>query len=185
MGRKPKEETKGRTKIEQLTEIEKFCLIAFLNGGDLDMAYKISRPRQSKSEKPDIIHRMALKWLKVPAVKMFTETYRKVNDINAPQLNDDDLDNFRSKDYLIDQYAKLIQVTTDPKLKSELLWRVSELQTMRRQETEENKDTRYYYLPLSCNQCNLYRKGLDQKQSAIMNIDGEPSEINGNIKNGI
>lgn len=165
MGRRPKEAPKGRTKIEQLTEIEKFCLIAFLNGGDLDTAYKISRPRQSKSERPEMIHRMALKWLKVEAVNAFINTYRKVSDVNAPGLNEEELEKFRSKDYLIDQYAKLIQITTDPKLRSDLLWKISELQTMRRQETEGEKETRHYYLPLSCYQCSLYKKAEEEEMS--------------------
>lgn len=145
--------------LRTLSGKEKFCLDAYVSNGDVDMAWRLSRERQTNCEKPDIQHRMALRWMRDKAVIKYIEERRKILLSDAEIPVSEEIGDFRDKDYIIAQYARLIQSTSDPKTRSELLWRLSELQNMRKKEVdEERRQLTHYYLPLTCFNCSLYKK---------------------------
>ena len=161
---KNKETKEKFPSLRTLTDKEKFCLDAYISNGNLDMAWMLSRERPTSSTKPDIIRRMALRWMRDKAVMRYVEEQRKITLSDCPDYSEKGgANDFRNKDYIINEYVKLIQITTDPKLRAELLWRVSEIQNMRKQE-EGFINTTHYYLPLSCRQCSLYRERNKSKK---------------------
>lgn len=161
---------KNPKKLRILTEREKFCLDSYSLNGNVDLAYILSREKPPKTDKEDILHRMGLRWLREEEVKNYLDERRGKTLANVEveteegELNPDLLEKYRSKDFLIMEYARLIETTTDAKLKSELMWKLQDLQNMRKQETEDNKETRHYYLPLSCLDCSLYVKAKEEKE---------------------
>ena len=144
---------------EKLTEKERFCLDAYLfNGDNLDLAYVMSRnnPYQGSREN---LHRLALRWLRSPDVKAYVEEKRVIiadkieKRFSVPEqganVNRDKDDVIRELNFLIDQ-------SKDPKLRSELLLKLANLQEMKKDIVEEEDTTVHYYLPLTCNKCSLY-----------------------------
>lgn len=52
---------------KDLTNLEKFCVHSILFCSDsqyLDMAYKLTRRKESTTDDPAILHKMALRWLR-------------------------------------------------------------------------------------------------------------------------
>lgn len=143
---------------EILTMEEKFCLDAYLLNGDVDKAYTLSRRNRIKTDNQEIIHRMALRWLRSEFVKKY------LNERNI-LLQDRASDDYkpksgrRDKDAIVSELNILADATKDPKQKTEILMKLADLQQMKRDTTKEEEDnTIHYYLPLNCRNCELYIK---------------------------
>lgn len=145
---------------EKLTEKEKFCLDAYLfNGENLDLAYIMSRNGGYQGSQENL-HRLALRWLRDPDVKEYVDGKRAVvadkveKKFSTPEQGENVN---REKSDIIRELNVLADCTKDPKLKSELLLRLADLQQMRKDPIDQVEDnTVHYYLPLSCYQCSLY-----------------------------
>ncbi len=143
---------------EILTPTEKFCLDAYLLNKDVDKAYTLSRRNRIKTDNQEIIHRMALRWLRSEFVKKY------LNERNI-LLQDRASDDYkpksgrRDKDAIVSELNILADATKDPKQKTEILMKLADLQQMKRDTTKEEEDnTIHYYLPLNCRNCELYIK---------------------------
>ena len=143
---------------EILTPTEKFCLDAYLLNKDVDKAYTLSRRNRIKTDNQEIIHRMALRWLRSEFVKKY------LNERNI-LLQDRASDDYkpksgrRDKDAIVSELNILADATKDPKQKTEILMKLADLQQMKRATTKEEEDnTIHYYLPLNCRNCELYIK---------------------------
>ena len=140
---------------EILTPTEKFCLDAYLLNKDVDKAYTLSRRNRIKTDNQEIIHRMALRWLRSEFVKKY------LNERNI-LLQDRASDDYkpksgrRDKDAIVSELNILADATKDPKQKTEILMKLADLQQMKRDTTKEEEDnTIHYYLPLNCRNCDL------------------------------
>ena len=144
---------------EKLTEKEKFCLDAYiLDPQNIDIAYVMSRNGGYQGSQENL-HRLALRWLRDPDVKEYVNGKRAVvadkteKKFSTPEqgenVNRDKDDVVRELNFLIDQ-------SKDPKLRSELLLKLANLQEMKKDIVEEEDTTVHYYLPLTCNKCSLY-----------------------------
>jgi hypothetical protein len=58
-----------RNRNQPLTPIESFCLDSFIINGNVDMAYSISHPNSKATS--EYKHTLALRWLKLTAVKAY------------------------------------------------------------------------------------------------------------------
>lgn len=144
-----------KDKMRNLTEREKFCLDAFVSNGNMEMAWMLSREKPSTSTNPDIIRRMALRWMRDKSVKKYIADQRK-QILSSLDDSSGELSDYQDKNFILSQYVRQLKITTDPKLRAEMLWKISELQNMRKKEEETKDSTIHYYLPLACNNCSLY-----------------------------
>lgn len=61
----------------------------------------------------------------------------------------------RDKETVARELNKLITITTDPKLKAELLMKLADLQQMKKDATAIDEDPVQFFLPISCEKCPL------------------------------
>lgn len=136
--------------INKLSDKERFCLIAYLQTGDQLMAYVCSRKKQTVANL-EAIKSMASRWINSEPVQIFldAERGRKATLIDKQTEN-------RSKSDVIMELNQLATLTNEPKLKAEILLKLSDLEGWKKQDTKEESETVHYYLPLRCNICELY-----------------------------
>lgn len=138
-----------------LTAAEKFCLDAYSLNRNTDLAYILSRPTPPSTTKPDILHRMALRWLRSDNVRDYLQKRAAVNKVAESNSEAD----IRSNADIIKDLNALLDRVDDPKLKSVLLGQLAQIQGMTRHAREENRPDNHinYYLPPRCTEeCLLY-----------------------------
>lgn len=138
-----------------LTAAEKFCLDAYVVNRNVDLAYKLSRPTPPTTTKADILHRMALRWLRGDAVKRYLQQRAAANNVAM----DNEATNNRSNEDIIHDLNALLDKTADPKLKAQMLVQLAQLKGMTRRPQDEVKAGSHmnYYLPPRCSEeCKLY-----------------------------
>lgn len=140
-----------------LTAVEKFCLDAYSINRNVDLAYKLSRPTPPTTTKPDILHRMALRWARSESVKNYLQKRAAANRVD--ELADETTANNRSNEDIIRDLNNLLDRTDDPKLKAQMLVQLGQLKGMTRRPQDEVKAGNHmnYYLPPRCTEeCKLY-----------------------------
>ena len=156
---------KGETK---LSDIEKFCLYGYLATGNIDMAWKLSRPSPPTAS-VESTHVLALRWVRKPTVKAFISDAQKLQFKSAKEKQTGN----RSKDDIIRELNVLItQSEGQTKLQADLIKLLAQLEGMAERKTEEDlkEERTVFYLPYvsKCNSCELmklYRKiKADQKE---------------------
>ena len=143
---------------EKLTEKEKFCLDAYiLDPQNIDIAYVMSRNGGYQGSQENL-HRLALRWLRDPDVKAYVEEKRVIiADKVEKKFSTPEQNAYREKEDIVRELNILADITKDPKLKSELLLKLADLQQMKKDPVDETEDnTVHYYLPLTCHKCSLY-----------------------------
>lgn len=119
---------------------------------NLDTAYKMKS--HTTTERPDILHKMALRWFRSPLVVEYRNT--RIKGASAEETEQ------RSKADIIAELNRLISIETDNKRRGDLLMKLSDLL---RENPEENKAQSHvqFYLPLRCGACELWQH-FDQAQ---------------------
>lgn len=154
--------------IEKLTESERLCLDGFLIS-DLPqtnraiVAYRASRPNESKANE-QAIYTQARRWLNTDKCKYYLEDkagqlnidIRGVRNVEVNKSGDGKVVS-RSKDEVSKELNSLVEKTSDPKLKAELLMKIADLEGMKKQETDDKESQIKYFMPLKCSQCDLYK----------------------------
>ena len=143
-----------------LTEKEKFCLNGYVLTKDADMAYRLSRPRPTQVTDEDVLHKMVLRWLRKKEVKAFLDEVFAASFSHAKEESP----NFRKKEDVVAELNQLATSVKEPKLKAEILLKLADLQQMKKEEVKEDEHTVHYYLPLSCNKCELYQKAKENRK---------------------
>lgn len=141
----------------KLTGVERFCLDAYIVNRDADTAYRLSRPTPPTTTKPDILHRMALRWLRGDAVRDYLRRRSAANSVGG--FGAADGAGNRSDADIIRDLNGLLNQTDDPKLKAQMLLQLAQLKGMtRRPERTMPEETHVnYYLPARCEvECPLY-----------------------------
>ena len=139
---------------------EKFCLNGYVLTKDADMAYRLSRPRPTQVTDEDVLHKMALRWLRKKEVKAYLDEVFAISFNHAKEESP----NFRRKEDVVAELNQLATSVKEPKLKAEILLKLADLQQMKKEESKEDMETIHYYLPLTCNNCGLYQKRQRQQQ---------------------
>lgn len=138
--------------ITKLTDLEKFALIGYIHTSDTKMAYIASRGKKLTAN-PESLVVQASRWITKPECKAFIEIEQQRLNIAHSST---DAEN-RSKQDIVGELNVLATQTGDPKLKAELLMRLADLEGMKKKETIEEESKVKYFMPLKCNQCELYR----------------------------
>ena len=150
---------KNKKTIKDLTPLEQFCLDSYLVNGEADLAYTLSRERDPTATEENV-HRLALRWLRSPAVAtyikersavIYTRT-EKVSDMEKEDVTDL-VEKYKDKDFII---AELIKTQTGLKAKekADILQRIADLQQMKKEENKSEENRVHYYLPLQvCKDC--------------------------------
>lgn len=136
--------------MTQLTKLEKFCLDAFLINGDADTAYTVSRETPPKSRE-DILHRIALRWIRSKNVQDYLTERRAGNLIK--QKDSALVGKFRSKDNILSALEAELP-TLHGKDRLDALMRIADLQQLKREETKPDEERVHFYLPMPmCEEC--------------------------------
>lgn len=161
--------------IEKLTKIEQFALDAYLisklsPADKLITAYEISRAKDSTANRQSI-YMLARKWINTQKCKYYLDqrrnelfnyewkTKRQDQDTgkdNTDNANTDSAGSKRTKSETIEELNNLATNTNDPKLRAEILLKISDLEGWKKEQEIKEDDTIRYYLPLRCNVCPLY-----------------------------
>ncbi|MDO5665568.1 MAG: hypothetical protein Q4G63_09980 [Bacteroidia bacterium] len=150
---------KPRIINKQLTDIEKFCLNAFLITDDAETAYKLSRPNPSDASDFNV-RRMALLWLRKSHVKEYLEERRAAIFIKLDRNDDlikDDIaelvQKYKNKDFVIGELVRASMGMQGKDL-ADILSKIANLQAMQKQEEKQPDERIHFYLPLhACNDC--------------------------------
>jgi hypothetical protein len=146
-----------RNRNQPLTPIESFCLDSFIINGNVDMAYSISHPNSKATS--EYKHTLALRWLKLTAVKAYLTqkqgTVLFVGDKTADQKESCKID-YTQRHNLVQALSDAANNESDTIRRTKILSELADLQRMDRDETKDDKELIHYFLPITCKRCNLY-----------------------------
>ena len=133
-----------------MTEIEKFCLDAYIVNRNADTAYLLSRPTPSKA-KPDILHKMAMRWLRSKPVKEYID--KQSMAFFTQDKTSKLVGKFRDKDAVLSALEAELPVLRG-KDRLDALMKIADLQQMKREETQPEDERVHFYLPMPmCEEC--------------------------------
>lgn len=148
------EESMNKKDKSRLTEVEKFCLDAWMSNKNADLAYSLSREKPINAT-PENLHRLALRWLRSDHVKEYLE---ERGAVIIAQAETDNQPKNRQKDDIVRELNVLANSCKDAKQRTEILLKLADLQRMKDAPAkDEEPDLIHYYLPLSCKNCSLYQ----------------------------
>jgi len=144
---------------DTLSELEQFCLDAYVVNGNIDLAYLLSRKNEPKANQTNL-HRLAMRWLRQPPVKNYVNEKKAAisTRVGKPEdMNQDDVkslvEKYKDKDFII---AELIRAADDleGREKADVLNRIADLQQMKKEELRKADERVHFYLPLQvCENC--------------------------------
>lgn len=136
---------------KRLTEREMFCLDAWMSNGNSSMAYILSRNNPPKTDRPDMIGKMASRWLNDPRVMEYIENRRRVDYSKAEEAVSDKGNRTRAD--AVEELNALISATVDPKTKGDLLLKLADLQKWKQADQKEDEKQVMFYIPLHVDKC--------------------------------
>ncbi|MDL2304409.1 hypothetical protein LJC72_03605 [Bacteroides sp. OttesenSCG-928-D19] len=140
----------------ELTNKERFCLDAYLINNDVDTAYLLSRDRPSKSATQAIVHVQALRWVGLPLCKEYLTERRTL--LRQKQEKESPREETRTKTDVIRELNRIADTAKTPKEQIDALMKIAELERMKQDESKDEKKTVHYYLPLTCDKCQLFNE---------------------------
>lgn len=146
-------------KKSDLTDIEKFCLDAYLINNDPDMCYRLSRPRRTKPDS-ESHHRLALRWIRSDHVQAYLKERRAVSFADSEDR--ESIGKYRDKDSVLSALEAELPILKG-KDRLDCLYKIADLQQMKREDDKQEEERVHFYLPLPiCEDCphknNLLRK---------------------------
>ena len=158
--------TKGYMQNFLLTEQEAYMAMLIAAGASMGEAYCVAVSNFASKESSDANAYKIMK--KKPGIKKLVDTLTSVN--LAGVTTDDKLPksrkkkgtiNIRDKDCLLDIMQSQIENAKDPKTVKDFVVAAAELQRMKQDENKDEKELVHYYVPLTCNSCDLYKKAKE------------------------
>ena len=144
--------------IRLISNKEKICLDAYLfNSSNRNEAYKVCKDITKNIDESDLIKR-SNNWINGRANKAYLEKYKSIV-IKTDSKETFDLQNLDNdiytKEEIIRSFSLLIQQTNDPKLKGDLLMKLTDIKGYKKQEQTKQEEQIKYYLPLRCESCSF------------------------------
>lgn len=137
----------------RLTDIEKFCLDAWMMNHNADLAYSLSREKPIKST-PENLHRLALRWLRSDHVKEYLEE-RGAISISQAEAEGQPVN--RQKTDIIRELNALANSCKDAKQRTEILLKLADLQRMKEDNSHKDEtELVHFFVPIQCHNCSLY-----------------------------
>lgn len=175
----PKTTAQRQKEIEKLSILERFCLDGYIvsklpASQKVVIAYEQSRPKDSQANRQSI-YTQARGWISSDKCKyyieerkkeLFTQEQKRGNNKGTTGATDAESstpDTNRTKSETLSELNKLADNTHDPKLKAEILLKISDLEGWKKEKEQTDDNTIRYYLPLRCNVCSLYKAAKEQK----------------------
>lgn len=140
-------------KENNLSAIEKTALAGFLILGDADAAYCCIN--HDSSATGENLHRMALRWLRRAESKEFIDSQRAILQSKATKKETADPTDLTDRDNLLRELIIQYRSETTPKLKADILTKISDILNFKKLQDLKDEEKRvYYYLPrLECEGC--------------------------------
>jgi len=141
--------------ILNLSSLELICLDAYLfNSANRIEAYKVCKGITKEIDQ-SLLQQRANNWINNKSVKAYlTKNRRIVIDSESESIEHNDND-ILSKTAIIEAITQLIRVTNEPKLKADLLIKLSTLQGFNKEQPKQDNETIRYYLPQRCESCDF------------------------------
>lgn len=136
----------------RLSNIEKFCLDAWMMNHNADLAYTLSRGKPITAT-PENLHRLALRWLRSDHVKEYLE---ERGAIAIAQAENDEQTTNRRKSDIVRELNILANSCNDPKQRTEILLKLADLQRMKEDANKDDTELVHFYVPIQCHNCSLY-----------------------------
>lgn len=134
-----------------LSEKEMFCLDGWMSNGNSVMAYLLSRNNPPKTDRPDMISKMASRWLNDPRVTEYVESRRSVDYSKAEEVTSDKGNRTRADTEA--EINALISSVKDPKIKGDLLLKLADLNKWKQAEQPDKEKQVAFYIPLAVDRC--------------------------------
>ena len=158
--------TKGYMQNFLLTEQEAYMAMLIAAGASMGEAYCVAVSNFVSKESADANAYKVMK--KKPGIKQLVDTLTSVNlrgvttDEKLPKTrNKKGTVNIRDKDCLLDIMQGQLEIAKDPKVIKDFIQTASDLQRMKQEENKDEKELVHYYVPLTCNSCDLYKKSKE------------------------
>ena len=134
----------------ELTDLERFCIDAYVVNGDADNAFKYSRTRESKAD-AETQHRLALRWIRSEQVQNYL-TERNAAAF-AKTSRSETTGKFRDKNAVLEALeAELPFLRGKDRL--DALMKIADLQQLKKDDLKTENDLVHFYLPLPiCEGC--------------------------------
>lgn len=145
--------------ISKLSDKEKFCLDAYLQNGNAELAYLCSRNTKTKANAASL-KSLVSRWLNSDEVQAYINLER---ERKYTQLNLESKEN-RSKEDVATELNIIATQTNDPKQKAEILMKLADLQNFKKKEDEKAESKITYYMQVKCSSCPMY---LEKKNELI------------------
>lgn len=143
--------------ISKLTELEKFCLDAYLINGDKRSTYIYSRIKQPNAT-DESIRAATNRFFNEQKTRAYLESRKKQlaaskrkNEMGEECGDVTQID----KTELLRELTTLFHYETDTKTKADLGMKIADLQQMKKEQIEKEEQIKSY-LPLKCSKCELY-----------------------------
>ena len=147
--------------ISKLSDREKFCLDAYLQNNNAELAYLCSRKGNTKANAASL-KSLVSRWINSPEVQAYItlEKERKYTQLNLESKEN------RSKESVVTELNILASQTADPKQKGEILMKLADLQNFKKQEDEKAESRITYYMQVKCSNCPIYKAAKEGKLKA-------------------
>lgn len=137
----------------RLTDIEKFCLDAWMMNHNADLAYSLSREKPIKATSENL-HRLALRWLRSEHVKEYLQE-RGAIAISQAEAEGQPVN--RQKTDIIRELNTLANSCKDAKQRTEILLKLADLQRMKEDNSHKDEtELVHFFVPIQCHNCSLY-----------------------------
>lgn len=90
-------------------------------------------------------------------IEEFKKQHDDEKEIEENSQTWDDKEDYRSKDFIINQLARVSKTLKGKEL-ADTLMKIADLQQMKRDEVKEEDQRVHFYLPLNCNKCSHYKR---------------------------
>lgn len=143
--------------ISKLSDREKFCLDAYLQNNNAELAYLCSRKGNTKANAASL-KSLVSRWINSPEVQAYITLER---ERKYTQLNMESKEN-RSKEDVATELNIIATQTNDPKQKAEILMKLADLQNFKKKEDERAESKITYYMQVKCSNCPIYKEKKEQ-----------------------
>lgn len=137
------------------------------------LTYSMTRKKEP-TDNLESLDQMVYRWFKKLGVKYYLED-REIELFGAKREKESNGNNIgigglsgnvtRSKEETLEELNELATITTEAKLKAELLMKIAELQQWKKKEETDQESQIKYFMPLKCTQCTLYKTAKMTKDS--------------------
>lgn len=162
------EQSEQDSLIQLLTEKEKVCLDAYLfNSSNRIEAYKLAKDITKDIDYVQLNSR-ANNWFQNKSCKAYLTKYKSVIVKTNPDetIDLENLENdFYTKEQIIRSFSLLIGQTNDPKLKGDLLMKLTDIKGYKKDQNNTKEEQVHYYLPLRCESCEFKIHNLTNAES--------------------